>query len=257
MTLGVLGVLAYCASMFSHEALGHGLACVARGGHNTMLTLWGEDCSVSSPIITAAGPIIQFAGGVLAWLGLRGPSATGSLTLRVLVWLYMTYGLLISTGYVAFSAVTDFGDAAELIAGLAPAAAWRALLFIIGAVGYYLCLWASARELHRLIDARGSDQRLRRLVWPPYLAAGVLACGAGLLNKTLPPHQGLGLAAVSSFGAGFGMVRLIHLRVAVSERLQPSAQGHVTRSAAWLIAAAVVDLFFVFVLGPGLQVHPR
>jgi hypothetical protein len=38
MMLGALGILAYAASMMTHEALGHGGYCLALGGHNVMLT---------------------------------------------------------------------------------------------------------------------------------------------------------------------------------------------------------------------------
>ena len=43
--LAALGLLAYAASMLTHEALGHGAFCIAAGGHNAMLTAWGERCS--------------------------------------------------------------------------------------------------------------------------------------------------------------------------------------------------------------------
>ncbi len=43
--LGAFGILAYAASMMTHEALGHGGYCLALGGHNVMLTAWAEGCS--------------------------------------------------------------------------------------------------------------------------------------------------------------------------------------------------------------------
>jgi hypothetical protein len=61
--LGALGILAYAASMMTHEALGHGGYCLARGGHNVMLTGWGEGCSIHPPGIEAAGPGAQFGAG--------------------------------------------------------------------------------------------------------------------------------------------------------------------------------------------------
>src|ERR1700733_3811494 len=119
MMLGALGILAYAASMMTHEALGHGGYCSALGGHNVMLTAWAEACSVQPPGIEAAGPGMQFGAGLLAWLVLHRLSP-GAARLRYFFWLYMVFNLLVSSGYVAFSGVTDFGDAAVLIAGLSP-----------------------------------------------------------------------------------------------------------------------------------------
>ncbi|MGA2564928.1 MAG: hypothetical protein ABSF96_15360, partial [Steroidobacteraceae bacterium] len=44
IVLGALGILAYAASMMTHEALGHGVYCLAAGGHNTGLSAWAEGC---------------------------------------------------------------------------------------------------------------------------------------------------------------------------------------------------------------------
>jgi hypothetical protein len=76
MMLGALGILAYVASMMTHEALGHGAYCFSLGGHNVMLTAWGEGCSVRPRGIEAAGP------GVAIWCWPTGvvgvaPAASG------------------------------------------------------------------------------------------------------------------------------------------------------------------------------------
>jgi hypothetical protein len=68
VVLGALGVLAYAASMMTHEALGHGVYCLAAGGHNTGLTAWAEGCNLHPVGIEAAGPGLQFAAGLLAWV---------------------------------------------------------------------------------------------------------------------------------------------------------------------------------------------
>lgn len=59
MMLAAMGILAYAASMMTHEALGHGGYCLAVGGRNVMLTVWGERCEfpgVPATGIEAAGP---------------------------------------------------------------------------------------------------------------------------------------------------------------------------------------------------------
>jgi hypothetical protein len=249
--LGALGILAYVASMMTHEAFGHGAFCIAAGGRNVMLTGWAEGCNLH-PVpmgITAAGPAVQFGAGLLAWLALRR-SPVGCVVQRSFLWLYMVFDLFISSGYVAFSGVTDFGDSAVLIAGLSPRWLWRALLVVVGAVVYYLSMWAAAVELGRVLGSYG-DERVKRFLWIPYLMAGLLACCAGALNRTMAPRIALGLAAASSFGAGFGMLLLPELqrRVAISA---PVPASHIRRSFAWVVAAIVVGAGFVFVLGPGI-----
>lgn len=98
MMLAALGILAYAASMMTHEALGHGAYCLAVGGHNVMLTAWGERCDLPglhAPGIEAAGPGVQFGAGLLAWLVLHllSPDAARP---RYFFWLYMVFNLLVS-----------------------------------------------------------------------------------------------------------------------------------------------------------------
>jgi hypothetical protein len=137
LVLGALGILAYAASMMTHEALGHGVYCLAAGGHNTGLSAWAEGCNLHPAGIEAAGPGLQFAAGMFAWLVLRQLSPDAA-TLRYFFWLYMVFDLFISSGYIAFSGVTDFGDAATIIAGFRPHIVWRVVLVLLGAATYYL-----------------------------------------------------------------------------------------------------------------------
>jgi hypothetical protein len=172
--------------------------------------------------------------------------------LRWFLWLYMVFNLLISSGYVAFSGVTDFGDAAVLISGREPHAVWRGILIVCGAAIYYISLRVAASELRSLVGNDHGGRRLNRLVWIPYLTIGVVACCAGALNRTMAPALALSLAAASSFGAAFGMVRL----PAIMRRNEASSTGpadYVRWNIAWLTLAVVVGAAFVIVLGPGLE----
>jgi hypothetical protein len=251
MMLGALGILAYAASMMTHEALGHGAYCFALGGHNVMLTAWGEGCSVRPPGIEAVGPGVQFGGGLLAWLVLhRLPR--GAARLRYFFWLYMVFNLLVSSGYVAFSGVTDFGDAAVIIAGLNPHIVWRGVLILLGAVVYFLSMRATALEFKRFAGLDDGSKRLFRLVWIPYVTAGAFACCAGALNRTMGHGTAIGLAAASSFGGGLGMLWLPDMQRGMTlSALTPSV--YLRWSAAWVVAAAVVVVAFLFFIGPGLK----
>ena len=254
MMLAALGILAYAASMMTHEALGHGVYCLAAGGHNVMLTAWGERCDfpgVHASGIQAAGPGVQFGAGLLAWLVLHrlSPDAT---RLRYFFWLYMVFNLLVSSGYVAFSGVTVYGDAAVLIAGLHPHIVWRGGLILLGSVVYFLSMRAAALELKRFAGLDDGSRRLFRLVWIPYATAGVFACCTGALNRTMGHGTAIGLAAASSFGGGLGILRLPEMQRGIASK-EPSPTVYLNWNAAWGVVAAVVIVVFLFFIGPGLE----
>jgi hypothetical protein len=253
VVLGALGVLAYAASMMTHEALGHGVYCLAAGGHNTGLTAWAEECNLHPVGIEAAGPGLQIAAGLLAWLVLR-PLSPDAARLRYFFWLYMVFDLFISSGYVAFSGVTNFGDAAVIISGFRPHIVWRGVLILLGAATYYLSMRATALELERFAGTDRDGKRLFRLVWIPYVAVGVFACCAAALNRTMPASTVIGLAAASSLGAGFGMLCLpaMQRRVAIGA---PRSSVYLGWSATWVLAAALVVAGFLLFIGPGLEWH--
>jgi hypothetical protein len=193
-------------------------------------------CNLHPAGIEAAGPGLQFAAGLLAWLVLRQLSPDAA-RLRYFFWLYMVFDLFISCGYVAFSGVTDFGDAAAIIAGFRPHIVWRGVLFLIGAATYSLSMRAAALELARFAGTDRDHMRLLRLVWIPYVAVGVFACCAAALNRTMPSSTVIGLAAASSLGAGLGMFRLpaMQRRVAIGA---PETRIYLGWSATWVLAAA-------------------
>jgi hypothetical protein len=254
IVLGALGILAYAASMMTHEALGHGGFCVAVGGHNAMLTAWGEGCNfpkVQPPGIEAAGPGVQFGAGLLAWLLLHRlpPEA---IRLRFFFWLYMVFNLFVSSGYVGFSGISDFGDAAVIIAGLKPHILWRVVLVLLGAGVYYLSMRVAASELQRLVGSHDGRRSVFRLVWIPYVAAGVFACCAAAQNRTMAPGLALGMAAASSFGAGFGMLRLPDMQRQMPMRT-PITGDYLGWSIGWALASLLVVAGFLFVIGPGLE----
>src|ERR1700744_2183891 len=145
LTIVALSALAYGLSMFMHEAVGHGGVCALAGGHTTMLSAWGERCSIQPAGIEAAGPGVQFGSALIAWIFLRAMPER-LVALRLWFLLFMAFGLLISSGYVLMSGVTGFGDAAVIIAGLSPQGWWRAGLVVGGATTYYASMWICGLE---------------------------------------------------------------------------------------------------------------
>jgi hypothetical protein len=58
-TLGAIGVAAYLLADVAHEAIGHGLACLAHPGHITLLTSVYFRCSIRSQLVAVAGPAVN------------------------------------------------------------------------------------------------------------------------------------------------------------------------------------------------------
>jgi hypothetical protein len=252
VTVSAVAILAYVATMMTHEALGHGALCIVTGGRNVMLTGWGEACDLH-PVpmgITAAGPTLQFGAGLMAWLVLSKLTPGRYMVQRSFLWLYMVYSLFISSSYVAFSGLTNFGDGATIIAGLSPPWLWRTVLVVTGALAYYLSMWLAASELRRIIGD-DNNRRISNFMWVAYLAIGLLACSAGALNTTMPHGVALELAALTSFGSGLGMVRLPDLQRGMTKQTSVPATS-VNWSLPWVLGAVVGGTLFVFVLGPGI-----
>jgi hypothetical protein len=248
--LAALGILAYAASMMTHEALGHGAFCVAMGGHNVALSAWNEDCSTNPHGIEAAGPIVQFGAGLLTWSILhRLPPAAARL--RFFLWLYMGFNLFIASSYIAFGGITGFGDAAVVISRLQPHAVWRGVLIALGSFLYLLSMLAAALELKRFAGLDPA-RRLFRLVWIPYVAAAILACSAGALNRTMGHGVALGYAVASSFGSAMGMLWLPDVQRGLPA-ITPPPSVYLTWSAVWTLAAVVIVLAFLCFLGPGMK----
>jgi hypothetical protein len=68
----------------------------------------------------------------------------------------------------------------------------------------------------------------------------------------MPTGVAVGLAAASSFGAGFGMLRLPAMQRAMT--LSPLRPGvFITWSIGWAVAALVVIAIFLLIIGPGLE----
>lgn len=254
LMLAAIGTLAYAASMMTHEALGHSGYCLAAGGRTTMLTGWMETCSfpgVTPLRIKAAGPGMQFFAGLLTWL-LLFFSAPKLARLHYFLWLYMVFNLFISSSYIAFSGVTGFGDAADLVAGHQPRLLWRGGLVLLGSTAYFLSMQGAARQLKQFAGSDNERRCLYRLVSIPYGSAGVFACCAGLLNQTMKHGLAIEMALLSSFASGSGLFYLPYAQRRMTSAI-PSQIAYVRWNGAWGIAGAFVVTIFLLFIGPGLK----
>jgi len=254
-TLIAIALVAYALANIVHECIGHGGTCVFAGAHLQVLSAVHAECDTAgagryaAPLVTAAGTIANLIAAAIAWLALR--ARRGTTLLRYFLWLFATINLLQATGYWLFSGLGNIGDWAALVRGLEPHWLYRVVLTIAGALGYRGAVGFALRTLNPMLGA--GDERLARartLAKVPYFAGGVLYVAAGVLNPVSPLLVVIS-AAAASFGGTSGLAWM-------SERqrgLAPASEPPITiaRSMPWQVAAAIVTLVFVVVLGPGVR----
>jgi hypothetical protein len=278
LTVIAIAVLAFMVADVAHEVIGHGVAYAALGGRSCVLTttrlirmgrlgaeaagsLGAETTGVlgdlGGRVFSIGGPLGNLAFAGLAWWGQRRRRALGVRT-RGFLWLVMAFNLFWATGYLIWSGVTQAGDWAELVRGLAPAWLWRPGLVVLGAALYGLAMRLVAAEMHRFVDVREEGWRRRawRLVRVSYLAAGVVAC-AGAWFDPRGAEQVLASAVPETFVGMLGLLAAPGRWPRASDGLQDdpaAAPGSVTRSLGWILAAVAAAAIFIGVLGPGVRI---
>lgn len=254
-TLISLGVLAFILADITHEALGHGLATLAVGGMPALLTSSYFDASGHySRWIPAGGGIANLIVGLLALASSRLARKAAPSLLYFFI-LLAAFNLLFAAAYPFYSGVALFGDWAAVIAGHAPAWAWRVLL-IVGSVSLYwlfLSWLAIAVRPFCGVSDRASLERLRHITLIPFLSALVIACIAGALN----PRGWINIftAAAPAAAASFGITQIDHFRAALTSDPASPLAGPIPGSPAWIAAAALAAIVFVAFLGPGIHFH--
>jgi hypothetical protein len=247
-----VAVVAYAACDMTHEVLGHGVACLLTGVRPLSLSTVALQTGTSDRWVAAAGSIANVIVGVLAFALLRRRAVFSGGT--YFLWLFAGTNLLNGTGYLLFSGVLDIGDWAVVISGFEPHAAWRGLLFVKGAVlyaGAILCIAASACSLIRKGLVNRAD--IRRLVFPAYVAGGLLLVAGSAMNR-IDPSLILTSGVSSGFGAMAGLALVPRIvRGRTTGWVGPTAMSALPFSLGWVIAGALVALGFVIVLGPGVR----
>jgi hypothetical protein len=258
LTVAAIAVVAHALSVSIHEALGHGGTCVAVGCVPRLLTttqFQGNEDSLPKlavDAISAGGSVANLVAAAIAILLLRrhsGPARTGWFFL----WLFATVNLLAATGYPLYSGLANIGDWANIVRGLKPAWLWRLVLAAIGAFSYWFATrWAMGRLGRRLWGAGSRVPAAYRYTLVSYTAMAALAIVGGMFEPggaflVLISAAAASLGGASALAWGPQLLQDPHLGESPEEPLQ------VPRDARWIIAAALVALAFVAVLGPGLS----
>ena len=127
------------------------------------------------------------------------------------------------------------------------------MLVVVGIATYYGAILVVGSALVRYVGVSLDDpSRYRKLTFIPYFSAALLLGAGGLLNPI-----GIQLVWESALpGAAGADCGLLWMRYYVSKRTVPErGSPAISRSYAWIVAAAAVSLAFVFVLGRGIPLH--
>ena len=252
-TLIALGIIAFIIADVGHEALGHGLATLAVGGHPVLLTTsyFSSSGSFSRWIPAGGGIANLMVGGLFVFVLRMFRLVTPSV--RYFCILVIAFNLLFVAGYPFYSGIAAFGDWAAVISGLSPAWLWRVLLVVVSVAGYYAMLLLLAAEVRPFCGSDSAEAltRLRRITLIPFLAALVTACVAGALN----PRGWINVvtAAAPAAAAAFGLTQLDHFSAVRSADPSVPKVGPITRSFGSIIVAIALLILFIGVLGPGIK----
>jgi hypothetical protein len=175
-TVGAIALVAMCLVTFAHEAVGHGGACLALGGHVERLTTSLFRCDRASPLIDAAGPLANaLLGGAALVLRTRLPVARA--IPRLFLILVTAFSLFWEGGYLVQAMLTRDGDsyfAARDLLG-EPGLGWRIVLGAAGVAIYGAAVVTTSRALTGPWPDRKAARRVARTAWLVALAGAMLA----------------------------------------------------------------------------------
>jgi hypothetical protein len=254
LTICSISVIASMLSTMLHEGLGHAAIALLTGAHSGTLSTVAWSSEFDSRLVAAGGTLVNLAAAFLLWIALRAARNT-SARVHFFLLIAMAFNLFTGTGYFFFSGVTNFGDWAQVIAGMHPYWLWRTMLIAVGVAAYYCAMVIVGISLvHFLGVSPGDNARIRRLMILPYLSALVLEGVAGCLNPI-----GLRLvfesALAATAGANAGMLWIqyyIPKRTIPGPNHQPDHQA-IRRNYAWIVVAGVLAIAFIFILGRGIH----
>ena len=252
LTICAISIVAGILTNILHEGVGHGLVALLTGAKSGVLTTVAWSSAFDSRLVAAGGTLVNLAAALVFWLALRS-AKLAPMPMRYFLLITCAFNLFTGTGYFLFSGVTNFGDWAAVISGLHPQWLWRALLVVVGASSYYAAALVVGIGLVRYVGIpRHQQGRLRKATIVPYLSGMVLSSVAGLLNPL-----GMQLLWQSALPAtAGGQSGLLWLQYYIPRATEPRrATDTLHRNYVWVVAAAVLAIIDVVVLGRGITLH--
>jgi hypothetical protein len=252
--LAAVAFLAYALCDLGHEILGHGMAThLPLGVQAVSVSTVALSTTVSSPIVAAAGPLINFI--LAASLLLVGRSALSPAG-RFFAWLFGSINAFNATGYLLYSAVFGSGDVDVAFDAIAPGRIWRPA---VGIAGFFLYAGAVAASLAalRILIRSGviAERNAERYCMLPYWFGGALLTLGSVFNP-VSPWLILSSGAATGFGAMVGLVLLPPLLRRKPSAADPDVGESLRIGRGWWIAGIVAAIVFVGLFGPGIGLRP-
>jgi hypothetical protein len=258
-TIISIALPAFALEAFVHEVLGHTLTAWLTGAQVILISSTAMQTRGGSRLVPASGPLANLVFGVLTYLAVRRISRFSSW--RFFLRLFAFANLFLGTGYILYSGVIDFGDAAYVIAGLHPAWLYRAGLIAFGALGYRYSVALAVGDTMRLIrGAELSADDVPAIIYPSCLAGSLLYLVASFFNPVSPSlilYDGLSMAC----GVAIGLVLVpgIVKRALQSQSAPPqparSVSDSLRFSPGWILFGCVSAILFLIFLGRGIRLR--
>ncbi len=238
-----MAVLASGSAHLLHEAVGHGVTAWLRGDVPTELT--SNHLSTLRPDrwVDAGGTLVNLFAGAISLLASR--CAGNHANLRYFLWLLAAFNLLSGAGYFLFSGVIGFGDWQEVIREWPHQRTLRIVMAIFGAALYVVAMRLLAVAIKPFCANRRAYNIVGRL---PYLAACLFSCAAGAFDPL-----GLKLLLVSTVPAAFGGSSGLLWADTMLPAKAATRTLLIHRQAVWWIAAVVLGLAYVVIVGRGIE----
>jgi hypothetical protein len=242
-TLPAIGVVAALASATGHEALGHGVACVAVGGRITLLTTTHFQCAGGPPLVDAAGPAMNL---VLAALGAIGLGLVRRPALKVFFLALLAFNAFWFAGEALRSSLTHEDDEWALALRLGWPSWWRPACLAFAVAIYAVAVRRLVGPLRACGLGPGEGAAGARSL--RLLAGGAVALGIAGACWARDPVGGAFEGVLSIAGASAPL--LISARLA-RQRGPSGEPTALPRSAAWIGLAIAVLVVFCLTQGRG------
>ena len=240
-TIVSMAVIASGTATLLHEGLGHGVVAWLRGDVPTMLTSNHLDALRADRWVDAGGTLVNLlAGALLLALSLREERANT----RYFLWLLSAFNLLPGAGYFLYSGIFNVGDWAAVVKDDPHAGLLRVGMTLLGAALTVACVKALAVAVRPFVAERRMYNTVGRL---PYCAACLFACVAGAFDPL-----GLKLFFLATVAAAVGGSSGLMWADSLMPRGMPVQLLRVQRSRGWLVAAIVLGLGYIVVIGRGV-----
>ncbi len=243
LTIISMAVIASALATLLHEGVGHGLTAWLRGDVPTELTSNHLSALRPDRWVDAGGTLVNLFVGAGSLVASRG--AGDRANIRYFLWLFAALNLLPGAGYFMFSGIFGFGDWNEVIRGLPHQVALRIGMTVFGAGLYLLVVRLLAVSVAPFVPERQAYNTVSRL---PYYAAGIFACVAGAFDPL-----GIKLLLVSTIPAAFGGSSGLMWGDNYLPRTTTGQTLLVRREIAWWIAAILLGVSYIAVIGRGIK----